>query len=130
MLLLLFLLCFQGRQQWSLKMPADIMAIEVLDYKAKSLLGLLVALSNCEIHTYVDKTHVDTIVTEDVVTAMKFGRFGREDSTLVIVTRGHTMALSFMYLKSCLLFMIHMKLFPGRFLTLNFNFGCVILVEM
>jgi len=64
------------------------MAIEVLDYKAKSVLGVLVALSSCEVHTYIDKMHVDTIVTEDVVTAMKFGRFGREESTLVMITRG------------------------------------------
>jgi len=64
------------------------MAIEVLDYKAKGLIGLLIALSNCEVHTYIEKTHVDTIVTEDVVTAMKFGRFGREESTLTMITKG------------------------------------------
>ena len=78
----------QGRQQWSVTMSASITALEVLDYKAKSLLGLLVALDNCEVHTYVEKTHVDTIATEDVVTAMKFGRFGREESSLVMITRG------------------------------------------
>jgi len=69
-------------------MPADILAIEVLEYKAKSVVGLLVALSNCEVHTYIDKMHVDTMTTEDVVMAMKFGKFGREESTLVMVTRG------------------------------------------
>jgi len=78
----------QGRQQWSLTMPAGIMAIEVLDYKAKNVVGLLVALDNCEVHMYVEKTHVDTIAMEDVVTAMKFGQFGREESTLVMITRG------------------------------------------
>jgi len=85
------------------KIPADIMAIEVLDYKAKSVVGVLVALSNCEVHTYIDKMHVDTIVTEDVVTAMKFGRFGREESTLVMITRGQL--ILFVYLKYCLLSM-------------------------
>jgi len=64
------------------------MALEVLDYKAKSVVGVLVALSNCEVQTYIDKVHVDTMTTEDVVTAMKFGRFGREESTLVLITRG------------------------------------------
>jgi len=62
--------------------------MEVLEHKPKSLFGVLVALDNCEVHVYVDKMHVDTIVTEDVVTAMKFGRFGREESTLVMITRG------------------------------------------
>jgi len=77
------------------------MAVEVLDYKAKSLVGLLVALGNCEVHTYIDKAHVDTIVTEDVVTAMKFGRFGREESTLVMVTRGCLSGFLCIYLKCC-----------------------------
>ena len=96
------------------------MALEVLDYKAKSLLGLLVALSNCEVHTFVDKTHVDTIVTEDVVTAMKFGRFGREESTLIMVTRGHLVPLSSVHLK-CYLHCCQMwtKLFVKSFPTLN-----------
>ena len=71
-------------------MPANIMALEVLDYKAKSILGVLVALSNCEVHTYLDKMHVDTMVTEDVVTAMKYGRYGREESNLIMITQGKT----------------------------------------
>jgi len=85
----------QGRQQWSVTMTASITALEVLDYKAKGLVGLLIALDNCEVHAYIDKTHVDTIVTEDVVTAMKFGRFGREESTLVMITRGQ------LYVRHC-----------------------------
>jgi len=90
----------QGRQQWSVTTSSSITAIEVLDYKAKSLVGLLVALDNCEVHTYIDKTHVDTIATEDVVTAMKFGRFGREESTLVMITRGQLTVLSSTYQRS------------------------------
>jgi len=64
------------------------MTLEVLDYEAKGILAVLVALSNCEVHTYLDKMHVDTMVTEDVVTAMKYGRYGHEESTLVMITRG------------------------------------------
>ena len=33
-----------------------------------------------------EKYLVDIIKTEDVVTAMRFGRFGREDGALVMVT--------------------------------------------
>jgi len=114
---------FQGRQQWSVKMPANITALEVLDHSAKSILGLLVALSNREVHTYVDKTHVDTMVTEDVVTAMKFGRFGREESTLVMVTQGQlctVISLSEMLVFKCSSLR---KLFTESSLALNF---CVV----
>jgi len=94
--------CYQGRQQWSMKMPENIIAVEVLDYKAKNVTGLLVALGNSEVRTYIDKTHVDTIVTEDVVVAMKFGRFGREEATLVMITKGQLVALSSMMFLSSL----------------------------
>jgi Bardet-Biedl syndrome 1 protein len=78
----------KGKPLWSVKMPANISTIELLDYKNKGVLAVLVALSNSEVHTYVDKNHVDTIITEDTVCAMKYGRFGREDQTLVMVTKG------------------------------------------
>ena len=48
----------------------------------------MVALANSEVHIYRDKYLVDKIKCEDVVTGMKFGRFGREDASLVMTTKG------------------------------------------
>jgi Bardet-Biedl syndrome 1 protein len=48
---------------------------------------MLVALTNRQVRVYVDKIHVDTIQLDDVCAAMKFGRFGREDFTLVLITK-------------------------------------------
>jgi Bardet-Biedl syndrome 1 protein len=62
--------------------------MELLDHKSKNMQAVLVALANKEVRTYVEKNHVDTLKTDDVVVAMKFGRFGREESTLILITRG------------------------------------------
>ena len=48
---------------------------------------IAVALDNRQIHLYQDRHRVDILETDDTVVAMKYGRFGREDSTLVMVSR-------------------------------------------
>lgn len=64
------------------------MTMEVLDHTQKGFKAIMVALTNSEVHVYRDKYLVDVIKCEDVVTGMKFGRFGREDSSLVMTTKG------------------------------------------
>lgn len=67
--------------------------MEVADLKMKNIQALLVSINPKErknkfgeVRVYVDKTLVDVIVTEDLVTSMRFGRFGREADSLVMVT--------------------------------------------
>ena len=48
---------------------------------------IAVALDNKQIHVYQDRHRVDILDTDDTVVAMKYGRFGREDNTLVMVSR-------------------------------------------
>jgi len=74
-------------------MPTTILTMELLDHKPKNVQAVLVALANNEVRLYVDKNHVDTLKTEDSVVAMKFGKFGREESTLVLITRGNCQKL-------------------------------------
>lgn len=45
----------------------------------------LVALQNGEIRLYREKTLVSSITSNDVVTCMRFGKYAREDSTLLLV---------------------------------------------
>ena len=47
-----------------------------------------VALSSNHVLIYNDKNVVDCFQTDDAVSAMKFGRFGREENTLVIGKHG------------------------------------------
>jgi len=68
-------------------MPASIQTLETLDHQQKGLKAVMVALTNNEIRIYKEKFLVDIIITEDVVTGMRFGRFGREDNTLIMTTK-------------------------------------------
>ena len=63
-----------------MKLPASVLTMEILDNKPKNYKAVMVSLANKEVHIYKDKYLVDRIKCEDVVTGMKFGRFGREDS--------------------------------------------------
>ena len=73
---------------WTVKLPASITTMETMDYPSKGFKGVLVALNNSQVHLYKEKYLVNVISTEDVVTGLRFGRFGREDATLIMTTRG------------------------------------------
>ncbi|CAL1540056.1 unnamed protein product [Lymnaea stagnalis] len=81
--------CFtsKGKKLWTVRLPAGITTIEAIDYKPKSFTAVLVALNNQEVHIYKEKYLVDIIKMDDIVTGMRFGRFGREDGTLVMSTK-------------------------------------------
>ena len=68
-------------------MPAAITAMCQIDYRPKCFQAVAVALANNEIHLYKDKFLVDVIQVEENVFSMKFGRLGREDATLVMITK-------------------------------------------
>ena len=70
-------------------MPASILTMELLIHKSKGINAILVALANNEVHIYIDKNLVDIIHTPDPVSSMKFGKFGREETTLVMTTKGN-----------------------------------------
>ena len=78
----------QGKKLWTVKLPASVLTLEVLDNKQKNYKAVMVALSNKEVHIYRDKYLADVIKCEDAVTGMKYGRFGREESCLIMTTQG------------------------------------------
>ena len=77
----------KGNCLWSVKQPAGITAIEAIDVEILGLRLVAVSLDNKQIYIYQDKLTVDIIQVDDVIVAMKFGRFGREDNTLAMVSR-------------------------------------------
>ncbi len=77
----------KGNCLWSVKQPSGITAIEAVDVERQGLRLIAVALDNRQIHIYQDRHKVDIIETDDTVIAMKFGHFGREENTLVMVSR-------------------------------------------
>ncbi|XP_046372718.1 Bardet-Biedl syndrome 1 protein homolog isoform X2 [Haliotis rufescens] len=82
--------CFtsKGKKLWTIKLPASITTMHTIDYKPRAFKAVLIGLNNCEVHIYKEKYLVDVIKASDVVTGLHFGRFGREDGTLVMSTRG------------------------------------------
>lgn len=76
----------KGKKLWTVYLPSNIVSMAIMDYKARSFKGLLVSLNNGETRVYKDKFLVSTIRTNDPVTAIRFGRFGREDSALILIT--------------------------------------------
>ena len=77
----------KGKKLWTAYLPSNIVTMSLMDYRARSFKGLLVSLNNGETRLYQDKFLVNTIKTNDQVTAIRFGRFGREDSALILVTK-------------------------------------------
>ncbi|XP_063002274.1 Bardet-Biedl syndrome 1 protein isoform X2 [Elgaria multicarinata webbii] len=78
----------KGKKLWVVPLPATPVTVGLLDEKFQSFQAVLVALANREVHMYRDKNLVNVIQTQDVVTSICFGRYGREDNTLVMTTKG------------------------------------------
>ncbi|XP_045616559.1 BBSome complex member BBS1 isoform X1 [Procambarus clarkii] len=78
----------KGKRLWSLRLPAAITCVETLEIRTLGLTLTALGMADNRVMIYRDKHLVDTIHTEDRISAMKFGRFGREDNTLVLVMKG------------------------------------------
>ncbi|CAM5072596.1 unnamed protein product [Natator depressus] len=78
----------KGKKLWTVYLPAPLMTMSLLDHKSRGFQAVMVGLANQEVHMYRDKNLVDVIRTQDVVTSICFGRYGREDNTLIMTTKG------------------------------------------
>lgn len=98
-----------------LKLPEAISSMTLMDYRPRGFRGVLVALKNKEVRLYKDKFLINTLVldvsqpsrvfseshqcqcpcpaVQDVVVGLKFGRFGREEGALLMVTQGGALAI-------------------------------------
>ncbi|MBN3287118.1 BBS1 protein, partial [Polyodon spathula] len=84
----LFLCVCQGKKLWTSFLPAPITTMGVMDHKARGYQAVLVGLANSEVHVFREKNLVNIVKTPDVVTSICFGRYGREDGTLIMTTKG------------------------------------------
>uniref|UniRef100_A0A8C5MM51 BBSome complex member BBS1 n=1 Tax=Leptobrachium leishanense TaxID=445787 RepID=A0A8C5MM51_9ANUR len=78
----------KGKKLWTVKLPAAAMTMSLLEQKSRSIQAVLVGLKNLEVHLYRDKNLISVISTPDIVTGLCFGRYGREDDTLIMTTKG------------------------------------------
>ncbi|KAM3860017.1 BBSome complex member BBS1 [Diretmus argenteus] len=78
----------KGKKLWKVSLPAPITTMAIMDLPTRGFQAVLVGLANCEVHLYRDKNLLSVIKTPDVVTSICFGRYGREDGTLIMTTKG------------------------------------------
>jgi len=75
-------------KQWALKMPAAIVAVQRMEAPAaRAPRAVVVALANGDIRVYSENVLLSSHSIQGITTALYFGRFGREDHTLITVTR-------------------------------------------
>ncbi|XP_076616948.1 BBSome complex member BBS1 [Chaetodon auriga] len=78
----------KGKKLWKAVLPAPITTMASMDLPTRGFQAVLVGLANCEVQLYRDKNLLSTIKTPDVITSICFGRYGREDGTLIMTTKG------------------------------------------
>ncbi|CAL8284178.1 unnamed protein product [Merluccius merluccius] len=83
----------KGKKLWTASLPAPITTMAAMDLPTRGFQAVLVGLANCEVHLYREKNLVSVIKTPDVVTGLRFGRYGREDGALVMTTKGGGLAV-------------------------------------
>lgn len=77
----------QGSKQYTLYLPASIMAMQLLaPSSTRATRCVVVALSNGALRVYNDKTLVTEHTSSSPVSGLFVGRYAREDNSLVTVT--------------------------------------------
>mmetsp|Transcript_49134 Transcript_49134/g.130457 ORF Transcript_49134/g.130457 Transcript_49134/m.130457 type:complete len:569 (+) Transcript_49134:1-1707(+) len=76
---------FKGKKSHSIYLPAPISCMSLLSItKMRTAKVVAVALNNGEVRLYNGKQLVSTTQTNDVVTGMRLGTFGREEGSMVL----------------------------------------------
>lgn len=74
----------KGKKNFSVYLPSHITQMELLNMKgARKVQACVVALGNGEVRVYNGKNLVSTFNCHEQVTALRYGKFGREDNSLV-----------------------------------------------
>lgn len=75
----------KGKKNYSLYLPSSILTMELLSVQRQRMVkAVIVALANGEVRVYNDKHLVSVHSSHDPVMGMRFGRFGREENTMVM----------------------------------------------
>eukprot|EP01059_Diplonema_ambulator_P035719 TRINITY_DN8532_c0_g1_i5.p1 TRINITY_DN8532_c0_g1~~TRINITY_DN8532_c0_g1_i5.p1 ORF type:complete len:594 (+),score=182.29 TRINITY_DN8532_c0_g1_i5:184-1965(+) len=78
----------KGKKQYSVYLPAAITNMTAVQLETmRGTKACIVALANGEVRVYNGRTMINSVQVRDVVTGMKFGRYSREDSTLILTTK-------------------------------------------
>lgn len=76
-----------GKRLFSIKEPAEIFSVESCESRtSRGFKGVLLALKNREIRLYNDKILVNILILPENIMGLKFGRFGKQEDMLVVVS--------------------------------------------
>lgn len=76
---------FKGKKSYSIYLPCPISCMSLLQItRTRVAKALVVALNNGEVRLYNGKQLITTTKTNDVVTGMRLGTFGREEGSMVL----------------------------------------------
>lgn len=78
----------KGKRFWRVPLPAPVTAMAPMRLSSRGFSGVLVAMASCELRLYQDQWMLSSLRTSEPVTAVTFGRYGREEGTVVMATRG------------------------------------------
>jgi len=93
------LLCFhvKGKKVFSLSLPCPATNLGVAKLNRNRVVeALIVSLANGEVRLYNGKHLIHTLQLDDVVTAMRWGQFGREQNSCVFIGRNGSLTLKMM----------------------------------
>lgn len=77
----------QGKKNFTIKLPAHITCMEYFDCsRTKNFRGTTIALKNGEVRLYNEKNLIHLFRYPENIFGIKFGKFGREDETLILIT--------------------------------------------
>jgi Bardet-Biedl syndrome 1 protein len=84
----------KGKKNFTVYLPAHITQMELLDMKgARKVQACVLALANGEVRVYNDKALVSTFDIKDEVTGLRYGKFGREDNTLILALKSGALSV-------------------------------------
>ena len=76
-----------GKKLFSLKLPAPIICIEGIESKQiRNFKGYMISLKNSEVRIYNEKLLVNLIKYSENIFSLKYGKFGREDDCLIMIS--------------------------------------------
>jgi Bardet-Biedl syndrome 1 protein len=83
----------KGVSLWNISLPAMITAMAPIEVEMLGHKLVAVALASKQVLIFHDKHKVDMIQTHEVVNCMKYGKYGRESGTLVLVSQSGSLTI-------------------------------------
>ncbi|XP_028331380.1 BBSome complex member BBS1 [Gouania willdenowi] len=78
----------KGKKLWRTVLPAPITTMAAMDLPTRGFQGVLVGVASCEVLLFRHKNLLSSVRMPDAVSSICFGRYGREDGTLIMTTKG------------------------------------------